>query len=84
MFSHDEESDIAQIEVEFLQKKTVTSDPTRWTWGEPRNRKDVEIVNTKFVLLGPVLPNIGKNYLCFPDVVAAALHHQYKEGKWQL
>ena len=33
VFSYDEESDIAQIEVEFLQKKTVTSDPTRLTWG---------------------------------------------------
>ena len=84
MFSHDEESDIAQIEVELLQKKTVTSDPTRLTWGELRIRKDVEIVDIKIVLLGPVLPNIGKNCLRFPDVEATALLHQYEEGKWQL
>ena len=83
MFSHDK-SDIAQIEVELLQKKTVTSDPTRLARGELRNRKDVEIVDTKFVLLGPVLPNIGKNCLRFPDVEATALLHQYEEGKWQL
>ena len=43
-FSDDEETNVMKIEVDFLQKKTLSSDPSLWTWTE-KTKKDIDIVS---------------------------------------
>ena len=61
-----------KVEIEFLRKKDIGSDPNDWTW-TTKAIKDIYIVSTLFVLYGPCQPtvvkkiNISRCYSkCFP------------------
>ena len=71
-FSVDEETNVTKIEVDFLQKKMLSGDPTLWTWPE-KTKKDIDIVSVNYVLLGPLQPNVRKGLFHFPDVEATGL-----------
>ena len=58
----------------------VTSDPAQLTWGPIKNRKDIDIVNVKYILLGPLEPESGKTFFRLPDVEATALFETFKKG----
>ena len=77
LFSNDEEADVTQVEVEFLKKK-ISSDPSAWTWAE-KAIKEALIVETKFIVFGPLLPDVKKNVFLFPDVLAMASLQEFKE-----
>ena len=78
VFSSDEETDVTQVEVDFLQKKKISSDPSAWTWDE-KTLKEVLIIDTKFIVFGPLLPVIRKNIFHFPDVEAMASLREFEE-----
>ena len=67
VFATDKDTDVTEVEVDFLQKKTLSSDPSAWTWKD-KKVKEVLIVNTKFIVYGPVVPDSKKDVLIFPDV----------------
>ena len=72
VFSDDDDTDVTAVEVDFLQKKTLTSDPKLLTWCE-KIRKEVLVVETKYIIWGPVFADIiSKGLLRFPDVEATA------------
>ena len=71
-FSDDEETNLTKIEVDFLQKKTLSNDPSLWKCTE-KTKKDIDIVSVNYVLLGPLQPNVGKGLFHFPDVEATGL-----------
>ena len=71
VFSTDEDTDVTEVEVDFLQKKTISSDPSAWTWVE-KKVKEVLVIDVKFIVFGPVVPEIKKNVFTFPDVQATA------------
>ena len=66
VFSEDEEGEVTRVELDFLRKKTITSNPKGWSWIE-RVFKDLEIVPTDYVFYGPEKPNFEKSTLYFPD-----------------
>ena len=80
VFSSDEETEVTQVEVDFLQKKTISSDPSAWTWAE-KTVKEVLIIDTKFIVFGPLLPDIRKNMFHFPDVEAMASLREFDETR---
>ena len=71
-FENDVDSDVIEAEMDFLSKKDIGSDPQNWTWVHKPN-KDIEIVKTKYILYGPVTPEIRKGKFTFPD----KLVHEY-------
>ena len=79
VFSRDEDTDVTEVEVDFLQKKTISSDPSAWTWTE-KKVKEVLVVETKFIIYGPVTPDIRKNIFTFP-VVQGTASLQKLEGR---
>ena len=78
VFSSDEETDVTQVEVDFLQKKTISSDPSAWTWAE-KTLKEVLIIDAKFIVFGLLLPDVRKNIFRFPDVEAMASLREFEE-----
>ena len=50
--------------VDFIQEKTLSSDPSLWTWPE-KTKKDIDIVSVNYVLLGPLQPNQTSGKVCF-------------------
>ena len=67
-----EEKNLMKTEVDFLQKKMLSSDPSLWTWTE-KTKKDIDIVSVNYVLLRPLQPNVMKGLFHFPDVEATGL-----------
>lgn len=82
VFSSDEETDVTQVEVDFLQRKAISSDPSAWTWAE-KVVKEVLIIDTQFIVFGPVLPEVKKNIFRFPDVQAMASLRKFEERHGQ-
>ncbi|XP_018020256.1 uncharacterized protein LOC108676651 [Hyalella azteca] len=80
VFSNDENSNVTDIEVDFLQKKTITSDPSSWTWDNKR-QKEIQIISIEYVLFGPVCPNFKNKFFQFPDVEATAILQKIKEKR---
>ena len=61
-----------------MQKKTISSDPSAWTWAE-KTLKEVLIIDTKFIVFGPLLPDVRKNILGFPVVETMASLREFEE-----
>ena len=80
MFSDDDDTDVTAVEVDFLQKKTLTSDPKLLTWCE-KIRKEVLVVETKYIVWGPVFADISKGLLRFPDVEGTARLQKFKKDQ---
>lgn len=78
VFSSDEETEVTQVEVDFLQKKAISSDPSAWTWAE-KTVKEVLIIDTKFIVFGPLVPDVKKNIFRFPDVEAMASLREFEQ-----
>ncbi|XP_050705474.1 uncharacterized protein LOC126990869 [Eriocheir sinensis] len=78
VFSSDEETEVTQVEVDFLQKKAISSDPSAWTWAE-KTVKEVLIIDTKFIVFGPLVPDVKKNIFRFPDVQAMASLREFEQ-----
>lgn len=76
-FSTDEDTDVTQVEIDFLKKKTISSNPSDWTWTDQKV-KEIIVVDTKFLIYGPVIPDIRKNIFIFPDVQATASFHKFE------
>ena len=51
-----------------------------WTWWEPPN-PEVDTVDSKYILLGPVSPSINRSVFKFPDSEAYARLLQLEEDK---
>ena len=77
-FEDDEDEQANKIEVEFLKQKSLSSDPKLWTWHSPM-KKEVEILDVKFVLFGPCTPDIRAGKFYFPDCEASACLVRYGE-----
>ena len=65
-FEDDEDAEVNQIEIEFLKRKCLSRDPKFWTWHAPL-KKDVKIVDVKYVLVGPCIPDVRSGKFYFPN-----------------
>lgn len=79
LFSNDEDTEVTQVEVDFLQKKAISSNPAAWTWAE-KTVEEVLIIDSKFILFGPVLPEIRKNILTFLMLRSQPLFKNLRRG----
>ena len=68
-FSSDPDSPNTSVEIDFLRKSTIIAYPSDWKWTEkPEFKKEISVIETKFILYGPVLPtDIKAGALTFPD-----------------
>ena len=66
-FEDEEDGDVERVEMDFLHKKDIGSNPDNWTWVHKSNTKDISIVQKQFVFYGPVYPEINKGKFTFPD-----------------
>ena len=79
-FEDEEDAEVNKIEVEFLKQKSLSSNPKLWTWHSPMT-KEVEILDVKYVIFGPCIPEIKAGKLYFPDCEASSyLSHYGKFG----
>jgi hypothetical protein len=69
-FGQDDDADIDNLEVSFLKQKHLGSDPNQWTWHD-KKVEEVRFVSPKFILYGPVLPEITNGLFIFPDAAAS-------------
>lgn len=69
-----------KTEVRFLKQKVIGSDPNKWTWYEPA-KPEMEVLNVKHVLYGPLIPSIKHNIFTFPDSEASTLLLRVGEDK---
>ena len=66
-FENDENESVLSVEIDFLRRKNISSDPEKLTWLEPV-QKDVQIVSSDFVFFGPAKADVLKvGHLKFPD-----------------
>ena len=65
-FENDVDSEVESVEMDFLSKKDLGSNPESWTWNQ-KGRPDIEIVEAKYIFYGPALPDINKGKFSFPD-----------------
>ena len=79
VFSNDEEGAVNQVEVDFLCKSN-SSRPSEVEWTE-KKQKEILIVSTKFIIMGPVVPVITGNTLKFPDTDAKSALQKLVGGK---
>ena len=76
-FEYDEDEQVSSVEVDFLRRKNISSDPEKLTWGEPV-LKDVQIVSSEFVFFGPANADIIKGgHFKFPDKKASSAFRKY-------
>ena len=80
VFSNDVESAVEKIEVDFLRKKPISSCPSEVNWTE-KKPKETLIVDTEFILLGPVVPKITGSTMKFPDTNAVSALKKLVDGK---
>lgn len=73
----DKTNKTTEIEVQFLKQKAIGSNPKHWTWHEPL-KPDIEVLEVKYVLYGPLLPSIKNQIFTFPDSDAHARLLQYE------
>ena len=68
-FSDDDMTDINAVEVDFLKKKTISSNINEWNWAVPNPGcyHEISIINAKYVFYGPVVPKKHKGILYFPE-----------------
>ena len=71
-FSNDIKEEVSEVEIEFLTKKDIGSDPKTWTWIERSHKKDIQTVDAKYIFYGPAEPNITKGKFIFPDEAATS------------
>ena len=69
-FAQDEDADIDSLPINFLKQKNIGSDPSQWTW-QDKKAKEVTIVEARYILYGPVIPDIKNNVFIFPDSAAS-------------
>ena len=72
VFSNDASDPNDKVEVEYLRQHTLSSNPADRAWIEKTVQKEIEIVDTKLVLYGPVCASSSTkgSSLKFPDVLA--------------
>ena len=80
-FSSDPDSPNTSVEIDFLRKSTLSANPSDWKWSEkPDFKKEIEVIETRFLLYGPVLPdNIKAGALTFPDLQAMEALQKFVE-----
>lgn len=66
VFSENEDGEVTRVEVDFLKKKTITSDPKDWSWVE-RAVKEIGIVPTDYIFYGSENLRVTMCTMYFPD-----------------
>ena len=68
------------LNISFLKQKAIGSNPMDWTWWEPPN-PEIQSIDQKYVLFGPVSPTINRSVFKSPDSEAHARLLQLGEHK---
>ena len=72
-FADDDDTPVTKAEIDYLQKKNISSNPNEWTWIQrAQDKKDIDIVDTQYIFYGPEEPEVKKCLLRFPDEIAFA------------
>lgn len=73
VFSQDSDATNDKVEIDFLRKRTMGANPADWDWEEKQGKlKEIEIIDTKHILYGPILPTFKGRTMKFPDFQAMA------------
>lgn len=71
IFTNDEEDEYAEkVELDFLKKKILSSNPKDVKWQE-KPQKEVIIIESRYIFFGPECPDIDKGVFTFKNEVAA-------------
>ena len=73
VFSEDEDLPVKTVEIKFLNRKILSSIPEQMTWHWPK-AEDKDIIEVKYIFMGPCTPDLLKNgAFKFDDVKANEL-----------
>ena len=79
VFSNDEDTAVDKVEVDFLRRNKISSCPSEVDWTH-KAVKEILIVEKRFILYGPVVPEIRGRTFRFPDVQAMAALQKLEES----
>ena len=72
-FSQDSDANNDKVEIDFLRKRTISANPADWDWEDKQGKlKEIEIIETKHIIYGPMLPTFKGRTMKFPDLKAMA------------
>ena len=73
VFSQDSDAKNDKVEIDFLRKRTIGANPADWDWVDKQGKlKEIEIIDTKHIIYGPLLPDFKGRTMKFPDLKAMA------------
>ena len=70
----EDNTDVNEVEIEFLRKKNLSCNLEKWSWEEPpKSKVDIKIIKSTFIIYGPTAQNCEKGVFYFPDKIVSEL-----------